>query len=456
MKFILIILLLALCCRSCIIEDAIIDLINKFYIQHLSMNLIVQFNDSSQVQLLEGVLNCFNKNGNDFLPLTIEALEAIKSSSSSSVKRRNVIIFTDNNHDLLSIIFSSLTSDRFQLNGFYTFVILRISDDDAGDMFEKLWQKFIYNVNILTLDNERVIMKTFLPFSRDACYNVHPIVINEYDIIKRKWLNDNFFPLKFVNFHNCSLRAHTFEYAPAVIKRDLKNGKFILEGSDIELINGLGDILNFHLNLTYNGIPGASGMTYQNGTLTGVKLSLLHNETDFLFGLYYVTYPNCLFMGCSRPYFAVFMTVIVPQIDLTPLEKFFVPFQLDLWILLITVMLLAVTIIALLKHHLLKNVRNFVIGSNISDPFNAMLIAFIGGSSHKLPRRNFARYLLIVFILFCLVIRSVYIGGLFKFLKSNDKITPFKTVNDLVERNYKLYAHFYFEDWLNNMGLGER
>ncbi|KAG5684044.1 hypothetical protein PVAND_013296 [Polypedilum vanderplanki] len=453
MKFILIILL-ALCCHSQIIENPIIAIINKFYIQQLSLNFIVHFNDSSQVRILDRVLNYLNNNAStDFVPFMIESLDN-KKSLSSSVKRRNVIIFIDNNHDLLSIIFSSLTSDGFQMNGFYTFVILRIKDDDMSNLFEKLWQKFIYNVNILTLDNGRVMLKTFMPFSAEICYNIRPIIINEYDNKLEKWKNDNFFPPKFTNFYNCSLRATTFEYAPAVIKRNINNGSYTLEGSDIELINGLKDILNFHLNLTYNDKPGASGMTYKNGTVTGVKLSLLSNDTDFLFGLYYVTYPNCLYMGCSRPYYAVFMTVIVPQIDLTSLEKFFIPFRLDLWVSLIIVLFLAVFVIAILKHKL-KRFRNFIIGSNINDPFNELLTAFIGGSSHKLPRRNFARYLLMIFILFCLVMRSVYIGGLFKYLQSNEKISPFKTIKDLVARDYKLYSHFYFEDYLVNMGLSD-
>lgn len=85
-----------------------------------------------------------------------------------ALKRRNVIIFLEN-IDLLSIIFSSLTSDNFSLDGFYTFVIVRISDDDAELVFAKLWQKFFYNINILAIANERVIMKTFLPFTDKVC-----------------------------------------------------------------------------------------------------------------------------------------------------------------------------------------------------------------------------------------------------------------------------------------------
>jgi hypothetical protein len=455
MKFILI-TLMAICCRSHIIDDSIIALINKFYVQQLSMNFIVRLNDSSQVRVLDRVLNYFDKSG-DFVPFTVEAFGSVESAP---VKRRNVIIFIDNRDDLLSLIFSSLTSDKFQLNGFYTFVMTerRVTDGEASDLFARLWQRFIYNANILTLEDDdgngtRVLLQTFMPFTADACYSVRPIIINEFT--NGRWQSETFFPAKFSNFHNCSLRATTFEYAPAVFRRDLGNGSHSLEGSDMELINGLADILNFHLNLTYSAEPGISGMTYQNGTVTGVKLWLLANETDFLFGLYYATYPNCLFMGCSRPYYAVFMTVIVPQIDLTSLEKFFVPFRLDLWISLIIVMLTAVFIIALLKYRL-RRIRNFVIGSNISDPYNELLTAFIGGSSHKLPHRNFARYLLMVFILFCLVMRSVYIGGLFKYLRSTEKVTPFKTVDDLISHGYKLYSHFYLEQYLTDMGLGER
>jgi hypothetical protein len=250
------------------------------------------------------------------------------------------------------------------------------------------------------------------------------------------------------------VRAATFEYAPAVIKeKDSESLK--LHGSDMKLVKGLEDILNFRLNLTFSEEPGASGMTYENGTVTGLKVSLLKDELDLLFGLYYATYPNCKYMGCSQPYYAVTFNIIVPQQSLTSLQKFFVPFNVDVWITLTILLFIAVVIIAVLEYKV-KFVRNFIIGEQIRNPYTEMLTAFIGNSTPHLPRRNFARYLLMTFILFSLVMRTVYTGGLFKFLQSDAKVTPIESVSDLVASKYKIYAMFYFVPYLRNMGLASR
>jgi hypothetical protein len=426
------------------LQDSIIAMINEFHAQHTTLNLIVQFNDSSLAMLLQKILpDCTN------LSLTIESIDCVREIGR---KRRNVMIFMTN----FESFYESLTDKNFAFEGFYTIVTPRISDDDATSLFARLWKSFIFNVNIMTMhgDDDEVLLKTFLPFQETSCHETNPIVINKFLRDKQIWRDREFFPYKFDNFHKCTVRAATFEYAPAVIKeKDSESLK--LHGSDMKLVKGLEDILNFRLNLTFSEEPGASGMTYENGTVTGLKVSLLKDELDLLFGLYYATYPNCKYMGCSQPYYAVTFNIIVPQQSLTSLQKFFVPFNVDVWITLTILFFIAVVIIAVLEYKV-KFVRNFIIGEQIRNPYTEMLTAFIGNSTPHLPRRNFARYLLMTFILFSLVMRTVYTGGLFKFLQSDAKVTPIESVSDLVASKYKIYAMFYFVPYLRNMGLASR
>lgn len=446
-SFIMLLLFLQLHHSDTALQNSIIAMINEFYTQHSTLNFIVQFNDSSLAVLLQKILpDCIN------LTVVIESIDNVREIG---WRRRNVMILMTN-FESFSTFYESLTSRNFAFEGFYTIVTPRISDDEAGLLFAHFWKKFIYNVNIMTMhdDNDEVILETFLPFQVTSCHETNPIVINKFFRDKQIWSDSNFFPYKFDNFQKCTVRAGTFEYAPAVIKE--KDNNFLkLEGSDIELIKGLEDILNFNLNLTYSDEPGASGMTYENGTVTGLKVSLLQNELDLLFGLYYATYPNCKYMGCSQPYYAVTFNIIVPQRSLTSLQKFFVPFQLYVWITLSALLFIAAIVIAIVEYQI-KFVRNFIIGKEIHNPYTEMLTAFIGNSASHLPRRNFARYLLMMFILFSLVMRTVYTGGLFKFLQSDTKVTPIESVSDLIANKYKIYAMFYFVPYLRNMGLASR
>lgn len=429
--------------NTAILQSSVIAMINEFYARHTTMHLIVQFNDSTFTEMLPEILSsCAN------LSFMIESIDNV---AEVEVKRRNVMILASN-FQSLSTLFGLMTSTNFEFDGFYTIAMQEISDDNASRVFSDFWKKFLYNVNIITMaedDDGCVVMKTFLPFRENACHQTNPIVINEFC---ENWNDKDFFPFKFRNFHNCTLRAGTFEYAPAVIKRENDDS---LHGSDIELIRGLQTILNFHLNLTFSEEPDAYGLTYDNGTVTGLKVLLLDNELDLLFGLYYATYPNCKYMACSQPYFAVAITIIVPQRSLTSLQKFFVPFKLSLWLALALLLFIAILVIAIVEFKI-KFARNFVIGRNIRNPYVQMITAFFGNSTEHLPRRNFARFLLMTFILFALIMRTVYIAGLFKFLQSDTKVTSIKSVNDLVENDYKIYALSHFVFYLANMGLKSR
>lgn len=426
-----------------ILQSSVIAMINEFYARHTTMHLIVEFNDSTFTEMLPEILSsCAN------LSFMIESIDNVEEFE---VKRRDVMIFASN-FKSLSQLFGLMTSTKFAFDGFYTIVMQTISDDNASRVFRSFWKKFLYNVNIITMSEYGsgfVVMKTFLPFRENACHQSDPIVINKF---YEHWSERDFFPYKFRSFHNCTIRAGTFEYAPAVIRSENDES---LHGSDIELMRGLQTILNFHLNLTFSEEPGAYGITYDNGTVTGLKVLLLDNELDLLFGLYYATYPNCKYMACSQPYFAVAITIIVPQRSLTSFQKFFVPFKLGLWIALALLLFIATLVIAIVEYKI-KFARNFVIGGNVRNPYVQMITAFFGNSSGHLPRRNFARFLLMTFILFALIIRTVYIAGLFKFLQADTKVTSIKSVNDLVENEYKIYALSHFVSYLENMGLKSR
>lgn len=58
------------------------------------------------------------------------------------------------------------------------------------------------------------------------------------------------------------------------------------------------------------------------------------------------------------------------------------------------------------------------------------------------PARNFARSLLMIFILYCLVIRTLYQGGLFENLQSEDLGHTADTITEMLDRGFKFYMMF--------------
>lgn len=57
-----------------------------------------------------------------------------------------------------------------------------------------------------------------------------------------------------------------------------------------------------------------------------------------------------------------------------------------------------------------------------------------------LPGRNFARYLLTCFILFCLVLRTAYQGKQFEFLQKDMRPADVATIDEMIDKNFTFYV----------------
>lgn len=97
-------------------------------------------------------------------------------------------------------------------------------------------------------------------------------------------------------------------------------------------------------------------------------------------------------------------------------DKLISPFDLQTWLLIIFTFLSAFFVIFAVN---LTNsdVRNFVFGKNVTSPTLNIAMLFFGLSQVKVPRRNFSRYLVIVFILYSMIIRTCYQSKMFEHMQ---------------------------------------
>lgn len=68
-----------------------------------------------------------------------------------------------------------------------------------------------------------------------------------------------------------------------------------------------------------------------------------------------------------------------------------------------------------------------------------------------LPGRNFARFLIMAFMLFCLVMRTAYQGKQFKFIQQDMRKANVRTMSELRERNYSLMIFKGYKVHYENM-----
>jgi len=72
------------------------------------------------------------------------------------------------------------------------------------------------------------------------------------------------------------------------------------------------------------------------------------------------------------------------------------------------------------------------------------------------PRRNFARFLLMLFIIWSLIFRTCYQGLLFEYLQGDGRKPPIKSIKELLSRNLTYFIHVQHCLQLEGMEFKER
>lgn len=310
-------------------------------------------------------------------------------------------------------------------------VFFNQSQVKSNDIFKVFREKNILEVYIVHESEESVLVTTFNPFAEGNCNDLSPMIISnstENRNSSKSWI---YSPKKLNNFFMCPIRFGIYINLPFIMANnddrcDLRNFK----GRDIFLLKALAKALNFTVDFK----------AFETQDLRPTIASLQDNTSDVIIGDFFLRYDRLLTLDSSAVYYSAELGFIVPNgRHFTSLESFSNSFQLNVWILITTTLFIAVFIICAIKFQPLR-VRNFVFGSTVHSPlFNLFEIVF-GISQKRLPARNFARFILTCFILFCLVIRSLYQGAAYHFLKSDMHRKAVETIDEIVEQDFLIYV----------------
>lgn len=167
----------------------------------------------------------------------------------------------------------------------------------------------------------------------------------------------------------------------------------------------------------------------------------IDGEIDAMLGFISLQYLRAKFLSETRMYASVPLAIVVPPgAEYGDLEKFTRPFSFDVWIVMLAVFAIACTVTVLLTH-LSENVFIYVVGEGVKNPLYNLFAVFFGIPQHILPRKLFARYILMCFMLYSLILRNVYQGGVFQILKSNDRKPVISTIRELIDQKFAFYMY---------------
>lgn len=181
-------------------------------------------------------------------------------------------------------------------------------------------------------------------------------------------------------------------------------------------------------------------------TLLLIFFQLETLNADIALGGLSATFLNRSKFSNTEPYYqSPYVFIVRTGLHFGPLKQLANPFCPTAWSAIGLTILLAFAIIKAINVYGNPAVRAFVLGPQNHYPNTNLLTIFLGNPIIRPPRRNFARFLLMCWLLATLVIRNSYQGKLFDSLRISSRIPTPKGMSELLRRNYKLLS----SDWVD-------
>jgi len=327
---------------------------------------------------------------------------------------------------------------------------IKYSDDRTSI---KLQQYFLGNSHY----GESVILLTIDNFSEKACNNPLIYVISKYNKYNKNWTKTLEYYKKFDNFHGCPLTV-TDNFGPYLYpKRRFKEIFECFTKEYEECMN-----LLTHLAAT-TGLQGFSvdifNVAAKTVNFTPIyKLPFSITRTKMITNspevqLYVSTYNEVSkgYAPTSMNFFGSYLLAATPSEYYNNYEKLWLPFDGTTWLLLLITFLCGYFVILGL-HFAPRIIRNSIIGVNITTPALNLVQVFLDNSLTRLPKTSLARFILMLFIGFCLILRTLYQSKSFDLMTSDIRKPPPRTVEDLINRNYTIVTFaFGHEEILNEL-----
>jgi len=262
--------------------------------------------------------------------------------------------------------------------------------------------------------------------------------VNRFSIEQQEW-KPPMKELKLIdNFQGSNIILHSTEIndglavGPSKHKFSHKQDDGILSGYMIEIIHELEKIGNFKTN--YDEIKDFEQLSNKHNNLIlltkPIQLEMINLE-DAMLDYFSNRFQTSLIF--KELYFT-----IPPAERFTEWEILFLAFDVATWSMILLTLLVAFIAVAIIGFTS-QSVNNFVFGENVSSPSLNILAAFLGIPQAILPKRSFARFLLMAFIMWSLLIRTCYVGVLFEYLKGDGRKAPIKSIDEMLDRNFTYF-----------------
>lgn len=299
-------------------------------------------------------------------------------------------------------------------------------------------------------EGDFIDLYTFVWYTPEKCDQMQMFLVNSFSKKTRKWDTNTFKIDKFANFYGCLLKFYFMEGFPNYVVPKIEDGNFNCIGYTCRAAEILGQALNY---------------VYESS----VQLVDSQNRDAFVKTVFDVRWLNIFLSTAEQSrtkasYFLFYSTnfdfreslIAIPKgSELDSYAKIIRPFDGETWLWVAITFITAFTSIFIIQFTN-ATVRNFIFGLNISNPGLNVLRIFFGISQIRCSGRNFARFLSMSFILFCIVIRTAYQAKMFQFLQMELRNPTFDTVDQLIENDFTFFMKGNFRFFYSGTDIAKR
>ncbi|CAG9810963.1 unnamed protein product [Chironomus riparius] len=276
--------------------------------------------------------------------------------------------------------------------------------------------------SLLIHDDHFIYLTSLEWFTEVACNEAQLVVLNSFDKRTRKWTKELKNYEKFMNFHGCNLRMGIVDLVKnrCFGEPEMSNNTMNAKGIKPDLF----ETISKKANYTTSYALIMKGETADFDVFFDVYHQMIFSKTDFHMTTSFIESKEII--------------VTTPGELYTSYEKLWLPFDDTTWTLLIITFLIS-TFVILIIHRLSKFMQERIFGENVKTPMLNLISTFFGISQYRLPFSHIPRFVLILYVFYCLIFRTCYQSKLFEFMTSEPRRDPPRTMKDLWEKNFVIY-----------------
>ncbi|EAT45396.1 AAEL003350-PA [Aedes aegypti] len=352
--------------------------------------------------------------------------------SEQRIRRPSIrtVMFIDG-YEAFQRLYASLSVEKFDFSGRYLIVCsVSVDEELARSIFGDLWSLQIINVVLIGHGDSGPHMWSYEPYAAGRCAMVNLMALKP---------SDKHYPDKTLMYHGCPFKVGSFETRPFTIMERSDTEPLKMSGFEGDLLDTLKEKLNFTVQILEPENGEQWGYALPRNS-TGMMRMIQEGEVDFGISCLGISVARSAILKAGLAHYTTSLVLAVPKgRPYTAFEKLFRPFEANVWWITVTVIAGAAFVIASIE---LRNqsVRNFVYGQQTHTPYLNLVQIFFGIAMHLLPRRNFARTLLIFWIYFCFVIRSLYQSALFRYLQQELTFPPSRSMAEIDQTKALYYV----------------